>query len=66
MTEYRQFPVGPAEPEQQYAAIPVNRNGEPLRKSVAWKTMIANAIARDPESRSPAERAAVCREMQGE
>lgn len=66
MTEYRKFPVGPAVPEQQYWEIPVNADGVPKRSSRAWKTMIANAVARDPADRSPAERAAIAREMDPE
>lgn len=61
MTEYRPFPVGPAEPQQQYVQLPVNRNGEPIKTSKAWKTLVADAIARSPENRSPAERALIRR-----
>lgn len=61
MREYRPFPIGPAEPVQEYVQLPVNRNGEPIRTSKEWKTLVADAMARTPENRSPAERALVRR-----
>lgn len=61
MREHRPFPVGPAEPQQQYVQVPVDRNGRPVETSKAWKTLVANAMARAPENRSPAERALVRR-----
>jgi hypothetical protein len=63
MREYRQFPVGTDTP-QRYKEIPVNRRGEPIRKSHEWREMIAAAIAREPDERSPAERAAVRDEVE--
>ena len=58
----RKFPVGPALPKQKYANIPTNADGTPKRESNAWKTLLANAAARDPADRSPAERSALARE----
>jgi hypothetical protein len=59
--EYRDFPVN--REMTKFVKIPVNRRGEPIRTSREWKTMIANAIAKSPEDRSPAERTAVRREL---
>jgi hypothetical protein len=59
--EYRDFPVNPE--MTKFVKIPVNRRGEPIRTSREWKTMIANAVAKPPEDRSPAERTAVRREL---
>jgi hypothetical protein len=42
---------------------PFNGRGEPIRTSREWKTMNANAIAKAPEDRSPAEQTAVRREL---
>jgi hypothetical protein len=47
----------------KFVKIPVNSHGEPIRTSREWKSMIANAIAKAPEDRSPAERTAVRREL---
>jgi hypothetical protein len=49
----------------KFVKIPVNSHGEPIRTSREWKSMIANAIAKAPEDRSPAERTAVRREPVG-
>jgi hypothetical protein len=59
--EYRDFPVNPE--MTKFVKIPVNSHGEPIRTSREWKSMIANAIAKAPEDRSPAERTAVRREL---
>jgi len=59
--KYREFPVNPEMTE--HVRIPVNRQGEPLRDSTEWKTMITNAVAKAPDARSPAERSAVRREV---
>ena len=54
--EYRDFPVNPE--MAKFVKIPVNSHGETIRTSREWKSMIANAIAKAPEDRSPAERTA--------
>ena len=59
MTEKRRFPIGTA---GKSVLIPVNDDGTPQQSSKAWQTMIANAAARAPSERSPAERAALARE----
>jgi hypothetical protein len=61
----RDFPVGPATPLQAYVQIPVDRQGRPKTESRQWKTMLANAMAREPADRSPAERTAVRRAIEG-
>jgi hypothetical protein len=61
MPEQRRFPVGN---KGETVLIWVDNKGQPKRKSPAWMNMIANAAARAPEDRSPAERAALRYEME--
>jgi hypothetical protein len=62
--EYRDFPANPE--MTQFVRIPVNRRGEPLRSNREWKALIADAVAKPPQQRSPAARAAVRREVEAE
>jgi hypothetical protein len=59
----RPFPIND-EAHRVYIDLPINADGTPKRGSHVWKTMIANAVAKAPEQRSPAENAAIRRERE--
>jgi len=56
----RAFPIGN---KGQTIMLTVDKDGRPKRSGNTWKTMLANAAAKQPADRSPAERAALTNEM---
>jgi hypothetical protein len=59
--ETRQIPCGDG--SRFNWLIPVDKNGEPKRKSRAWQEMIVSIAARSPDKRTPAETACLRSEM---
>jgi hypothetical protein len=60
MAELRKFPTG--SDDDEFALIPVDDKGEPIRTSPEWQDMIALAMAKNPWDRTPAENNALRKE----